>query len=311
MRVKSRLVLGLCGLALSGPATTLAWAAPQEAQQAAPAQQDGQSAPAQEVQPAAPALSVGHEGQPAASPGGAHVINLQQSNEGAVPAVTPSANALGIAGSASSGTPVPAAMPHHHHGLLGRRHCVECQRARIKAADGVDVPPPPGYPGGAPLAGHEAVVSGPVVISERVIEVTDAQAPGHAIVGGPESAAGYAVVGGEAPTSDPAPIGMARGATPGMFDPRMAAAMGRPAGAPGSYDPSVMPSSIPPAQQGLVGTPDHKHTHAYNYVKAFFGIGRIHDERAERQHDKHASIAYEDPKKSVTELPASMVYSPK
>ena len=33
--------------------------------------------------------------------------------------------------------------PHHHKGLFGRRHCVECQRADVKAHDGVDVPAPP------------------------------------------------------------------------------------------------------------------------------------------------------------------------
>ena len=33
--------------------------------------------------------------------------------------------------------------PHTHKGLFGRRHCVECQRAYVKAHDGVDVPAPP------------------------------------------------------------------------------------------------------------------------------------------------------------------------
>ena len=32
---------------------------------------------------------------------------------------------------------------HHHKGLFGWRHCVECQRAWVKKHDGVDVPPPP------------------------------------------------------------------------------------------------------------------------------------------------------------------------
>ena len=32
---------------------------------------------------------------------------------------------------------------HHHKGLFGWRHCVECQRAWAKKHDGVDVPPPP------------------------------------------------------------------------------------------------------------------------------------------------------------------------
>ena len=39
--------------------------------------------------------------------------------------------------------PQAPAQPHHHKGLFGRRHCVECQRAYVKSHDGVDVPAPP------------------------------------------------------------------------------------------------------------------------------------------------------------------------
>src|SRR5208283_1730605 len=42
---------------------------------------------------------------------------------------------------------------HHHKGLFGWRHCVECQRAWAKKHDGVDVPPPPSTPAAAAMAG--------------------------------------------------------------------------------------------------------------------------------------------------------------
>ncbi|MGZ3336183.1 MAG: hypothetical protein ACXWOV_13760, partial [Isosphaeraceae bacterium] len=71
---------------------------------------------------------------------------------------------------------------HHHKGLFGWRHCVECQRAYAKKRDGVDVPPPPStaaaaamarpivhdHNPGAPCAACQAgtVVSGPVSVVE-------------------------------------------------------------------------------------------------------------------------------------------------
>ena len=42
---------------------------------------------------------------------------------------------------------------HHHKGLFGWRHCVECQRAYAKKRDGVDVPPPPSTAAAAAMAG--------------------------------------------------------------------------------------------------------------------------------------------------------------
>ena len=48
------------------------------------------------------------------------------------------------AGYAASGGQTPSQpAPHHHKGLFGRRHCVECQRAYVKAHDGVDIAAPP------------------------------------------------------------------------------------------------------------------------------------------------------------------------
>ena len=40
---------------------------------------------------------------------------------------------------------------HHHKGLFGWRHCVECQRAYAKKHYGVDVPPRPRPPQRQPL----------------------------------------------------------------------------------------------------------------------------------------------------------------
>ena len=60
----------------------------------------------------------------------------------AVPAVV-MAGPLGDDESMGMAPPQMQAEPHHHKGLFGRRHCVECQRAYYKARDGVDVPAPP------------------------------------------------------------------------------------------------------------------------------------------------------------------------
>ncbi len=109
------------------------------------------------------------------------------------------------------------AQPHHHKGLFGRRHCVECQRAYAKAHDGVDVPAPPplepGMQGGAVVQGGancptcqgNMVASGPVSGHEL-------HAPGYAVVGGPggPDAPGYAVVGEAMVGSEPAPVGVAK-----------------------------------------------------------------------------------------------------
>ena len=47
------------------------------------------------------------------------------------------------AASVPAGMQAPQPPAHHHKGLFGRRHCVECQRAYAKAHDGIDIPPPP------------------------------------------------------------------------------------------------------------------------------------------------------------------------
>lgn len=207
--------------------------------------------------------------------------------------------------------------PHHHHGLFGRRHCVECQRAYVKARDGVDVPAPPPIEAGAMVHGHSmaqasscptcqgnAVTAGPVMMA-------DAHAPGYAVVGGAESMAsagapGYAVVNETPLGGDPAPIGVSRSALATQGDPRMAAMGPRP-GARGSYDPSVTPTSIPPAQVAMQG-PGHDRPHIIGHLLGLPKFGQIRRDREQKERDKHAAIAYGDQAAKVTELPASMVY---
>jgi hypothetical protein len=248
------------------------------------------------------------------SAGGAPVINLQQTADPMpIGGATSMAGAMPMAGGgmpASMGAPAPATAaaartPHHHHGLLGRRHCVECQRAHAKAADGVDIPPPPGYPGAPGMAAGETIVSGPMVVSERVVGPGEPNAPGYAVVGGPEGAAGYAVVNGGMPAAEPTPIGVARGGLNAQFDPRMAAAMPRPGA--GSYDPSVKMTSVPPAPSPMNG-PGHNRPHIISHVFGLPILGKHHEERVEKRREHHAAEAYGDSNEKVTDLPASMVY---
>jgi hypothetical protein len=209
------------------------------------------------------------------------------------------------------------ATQHHHKGWLHRRHCAECQRAYVKEHDGVDVPAPPPlersagthnhWPGqGAPCSVCEgnAVVSGPVMAG-------DPHAPGYAVVGesgvmANANAPGYAVVGGEAaPGFGPAPIGVYRAGGAQSADPRMAAAARGPGAGP--YDPSVVPTNLPPAQVALAG-PGADRPHIIGHLFGIPKFGRISRERAEREREKHAAIAYDQPNHPVTELPASLVY---
>jgi hypothetical protein len=208
---------------------------------------------------------------------------------------------------------------HHHKGVFGWRHCVACQRAWAKKHDGVDVPPPPSsfpagvIPGqsvhkhaqGAPCAACEAgaVVTGPVTI-------TESYPPGHSSLGGSAlvaGAPGYAVVGGEPAMAgaDPAPVGVSRAGLHQGSNPRMAAA---PRPGAGSYDSSVMPSSMIPAPTGLTN-PSGGRPHVISHL---LGVGEISREyrhnRDSKSRARHAAISYDPPSQNVNELPASVVY---
>jgi hypothetical protein len=221
---------------------------------------------------------------------------------------------------APGGQPPPQTAPHTHKGLFGRRHCVECQREYVKAHDGVDVPAPPSLEPGATMHGHAMAGQGgscsvcqgnPVVTGPALI--TDAHAPGYAVVGGPGAMAsadapGYAVVGDVAMGQDPAPIGISKSAQGPAGGPRMAA-MGASPGANGAYDPSVVPTSaIPPAQ---VAMKNPEHERRYKVVAHALGVpkfGSMRRKEEDRERQKHAAIAYDQPGAKVSELPASMVY---
>ena len=76
-------------------------------------------------------------------------------------------------------------------------------------------------------------------------------------------------------------------------DPRMAAMGSRP-GAGGSYDPSVMPTSVPPAQVAMQG-PGHDRPHIISHLLGLPKLGQIRREREEKEREKHAAIAYDQP----------------
>jgi hypothetical protein len=202
--------------------------------------------------------------------------------------------------------------PHHHKGLFGRRHCVECQRAAAKR-DGVDVPPPPSLEPGmqgqvvsngsyCPTCQGNMVVSGPVISH-------DAHAPGYAVVGGPSGpggpdAPGYAVVGEAMVGAEPVPVGVSKMRTPGATDPRMAAAGGRPGAGP--VDPAVVPTNYPP--QSAVAAPRSSRPHIISHLFGIPLLGTYRRQLDQKERDKHAAIAYGQNDKAVTEVPASVVY---
>jgi hypothetical protein len=228
----------------------------------------------------------------------------------AVPAVV-MAGPLGDDESMGMAPPQMQAEPHHHKGLFGRRHCVECQRAYYKAHDGVDVPAPPPIDSGmqgqvisngahCPTCQGTTVVSGPMMIH-------DGHAPGYAVVGGPSGpeAPGYAVVGEAMDGSEPVPVGVAKMRNSGATGPRMAGMGARPGSGP--VDPSVVPTSLPPAQVAL-SAPLHNRPHIIGHLFGLPQFGRAHRDQQDKERQKHASIAYGQVESQVTEVPASVVY---
>jgi len=157
---------------------------------------------------------------------------------------------------------------------------------------------------GCPACQAGEVIVGPVTY-------VDQNPAGHAVMGGPAMASnlppGYAVVGGVVPGmegADPTPVGVARASAAQWNGPRMAAGPRMGAG----YDPSVMPSSMIPAQTALDGAANDR-PHVISHLFGVGGISRHRREaRDDRRREQHASIAYDPPAQPVTELPASVVY---
>jgi hypothetical protein len=217
---------------------------------------------------------------------------------------------------AVSASPSPEQTPpqHHHKTWFARRHCVECQRAYVKAHDGVDVPAPPALEPEAGVHTHMAgvqaeacpVCQGGTVVQGPVVS-GGVSAPGYAVVGGPAAGApGYAVVGGEMVAgSEPAPIGVSTAGRNPLADPRMAA-MG-PRGGTGPLDPNVVPTNMAPPQMALMGPPSNR-PHVIRHLLGLDALGKHRRDAEAKDRQKHASIAYDQPNQPITELPKSMVY---
>ena len=301
MRFRARFRLGLCGVALFT---------------AGVAKADDAAVPAKNG--AAPALASAPA--PARGDTPASAVDIA------------SATARGDAHQVASTGPAPAsqAAGHHHKGLFGWRHCVECQRAWVKKHDGVDVPPPPsGLPAsvanvpGSVVRGPAAadhghgigcsacqdgtVVGGPATVVESY-------PPGHAVSGGQVMAGnyppGYAVSGGNfAPgvaSIEPTPVGVSRSSQTRWNSSRVAATGPRvPAG---PYDSSVRPSSMIPPQTALDPETTSR-PHILSHLLGFDGITRhFRESRDEKDREAHASISYDSTSQPVTALPASEVY---
>ena len=85
--------------------------------------------------------------------------------------------------------------------------------------------------------------------------------------------------------------------------------MGARPGAGGAYDPSVVPTSaIPPAQVAIQSA---EHEKRYKIIAHVLGVPKFGQRRRaeeDKERQKHAAIAYDQPGTKVTEIPASMVY---
>ncbi len=189
-------------------------------------------------------------------------------------------------------SPPATASKHTHKGLFGRHHCVECQRARVKARDGVDMPPPPPLDPGVVHGG--SVVQGDCPACQQ-------SAHQHQMAAADPNAPGIAVVGDMMPGAEPEPVGMA---TVHPHGTPMMVGRSRPGG---PLDPAVMPSAMPPAQTAL-GTPGHERPHIIAHVFGLRSPGTLSRKRADAERQKHAAIAYGSNNLPVTELPASVVY---
>jgi hypothetical protein len=137
-----------------------------------------------------------------------------------------------------------------------------------------------------------------------------AEGAGHAVAGG--SAPGYAAIGGALPTAEPTPIGVIQGrwayqaSPPGPGGPGSRPGPGANPGAPGSVDPSVLPSSLASDPYDPVG---HNRPHVLTHLFGLDAVGRRGREaRERRKREEHASISYQPVSETVHEVPASVVY---
>lgn len=209
-----------------------------------------------------------------------------------------------------AGMPIPApgpytaGMPKAKAPAKAKRFCANCQRQKLMAETGANIPAPPPLPAGVPVPGEvcsrcsapTAVVtsnSAPIATCSGPGMVVDHSPPGRAVVGGTTGEAGYASVGGP---SEPAPVGVvsARYAANGYQ------------GAAGSRDASVMPTS---AGRDPVSPNTHSNPRVLSHLFGLSGIGR---ERAlireRRKEETHARIPYGQQAQQVNDVPASLIY---
>ena len=143
MLSRSRLAVSLCGLALAVP-TLPVWAAPDDGQAGAVAQPTIrlQSAPMPSPSGGYPQSAgyqpSGYVPSAGSQPVGAYPLPVGYQSSGGNPSAMGSQPSVGYLSSTPTAVgenqPVPA--QHHHKGLFGWRHCVECQRARVKRTTG-------------------------------------------------------------------------------------------------------------------------------------------------------------------------------
>jgi hypothetical protein len=72
-------------------------------------------------------------------------------------------------------------------------------------------------------------------------------------------------------------------------------------------DPSVVPTGMPPAQVALTN-PGHDRPRIIGHLFGLPRFGQLRRAWEDTERQKHASIAYDQPTRPVTELPASLVY---
>jgi len=223
---------------------------------------------------------------------------------------------LAVPTTGQAGPPDTSAPQKHHRGLFRACMCTDCQRARVKAKDGVDVPLPPPIPANIVSVGNDRGMPGQVarhahggkteecavcqegtIVSGPVMMAGDA--PGHAVVGG--AAPGYAVVGDSYPMAEPSPIGTMQGPGANRMAPGMAARGAK-------RDPSVAATEF--ASPTPVPGTGHNHPHIIKHLFGLDAIGkRSAQERERREREKHAMIPYGPQQAQViTDLPANIVY---
>jgi hypothetical protein len=185
-------------------------------------------------------------------------------------------------------------------------------REKYKKEQGIDLPPPPPLPPGAPAwdqrctkckqpatvyvveqPGAGSSNGRPSLVAQRSQRTASAtmlaNAPGRAVVGDPME------MGVVTADGSPAPIGMVQS----RIEPPMPRK-------PGTRDTSVMMSSF---GSEAIAPPPANRPHVISHMLGLTAIGRHRAEaREKRKTEKHASVAYGAELPKIDELPASAVY---